>query len=173
MVSGSHRCAHIYFTFAEINRKVEPGMKKLLTSILVLALLTGIFPGCTEIYQKAEAASGSYWLYGTRLTKKLGGEKGCHIKMHYNDGKLTIKGGMRKGAKKAGYSKGKKIGNKTRIFETDKKCKVYELESPDIKSYLIGSYIEDREIGADDDWAGISTQIKIVKGKVKEIYLSV
>ena len=52
-------------------------MKKLLTSILVLALLTGIFPGCTEIYQKAEAASGSYWLYGTRLTKKLGEEKGC------------------------------------------------------------------------------------------------
>lgn len=147
-------------------------MKKLLTNILIIALLTGIFHGCPETNTKAEAASGSYWLYGTCLTKKLGGENGCHIKMYYNNGKLIIKGGMRKGIKKAGYGIGKKTGSKTRVFETDKNCKVYEFEGLDKKSYLVNTYIEDKNIGADDDWAGISTQIKIVKGKVKKIYLS-
>lgn len=147
-------------------------MKKLLTFILVMALLTGIFPSCLINAPKAEASAGSYWLYGTCLTKKLGGENGCHIKMYYDNGRLTIKGGMRKGAKMADYGKGKKIKNKIRIFETAKNCKVYELEGLDEKKYTINSYIEDREISAGDDWAGISTKIKIVKGKVKAIYLS-
>lgn len=158
--------------FKKISRKVELAMKKLLTGILILALLVLMSPGYPGNAAKAEAAPNSYWLYGTCLSKKLGGENGCHIKMYYDNDKLTIKGGMRKGAKMADYGKGKKIKNKTRVFETDKNCKVYELEGLDKKSYTINSYIKDRKIAPDDDWAGISTKIKIVKGKVKEIYLS-
>lgn len=149
----------------------ECKMKKIMAALLALSLLAGSLVGVSGTEKKAQAAS-SYWLYGTALTKSQGGEAGCRIKMYYRGGKLVVQGGMRQGKKKADYGVGKKIKSKTRKFKVASNCKVVECEGLEEYSYGIKSYVKERGIGSKKNWAGISTRIKVVKGKVAKIYLS-
>lgn len=144
--------------------------KKIIVKLLVLSLLVG---GLSQWSggSKAKAAS-SYWLYGTGLTKSQGGEAGCRIKMYYRGGKLIIKGGMSKVKKKFDWDTSKKIKVKTRKYKVASNCKVVECEGNEEYSYAIKKFTKQRGIKSTKNWAGISTWVKIVKGKVSKIYLS-
>ena len=127
--------------------------KKIIVKLLVLSLLVG---GLCQWSggSKAKAAS-SYWLWGTVLTKSDGDSSGCRIKMYYRGGKLIIKGGMSKVKKKFDWDTSKKIKAKTRKYKV-----------------AIKKFTKQRGIKSTKNWAGISTWVKIVKGKVSKIYLS-
>ncbi len=144
--------------------------KKIIVKLLVLSLLVG---GLCQWSggSKAKAAS-SYWLYGTGLTKSQGGEAGCRIKMYYRGGKLIIKGGMSKVKKKFDWDTSKKIKAKTRKYKVASNCKVVECEGNEEYSYAIKKFTKQRGIKSTKNWVGISTWVKIVKGKVSKIYLS-
>lgn len=144
--------------------------KKIIVKLLVLSLLVG---GLCQWSggSKAKAAS-SYWLYGTGLTKSQGGEAGCRIKMYYRGGKLIIKGGMSKVKKKFDWDTSKKIKAKTRKYKVASNCKVVECEGNEEYSYAIKKFTKQRGIKSTKNWTGISTWVKIVKGKVSKIYLS-
>ena len=144
--------------------------KKIIVKLLVLSLLVG---GLCQWSggSKAKAAS-SYWLYGTGLTKSQGGEAGCRIKMYYRGGKLIIKGGMSKVKKKFDWDTSKKIKAKTRKYKVASNCKVVECEGNEEYSYAIKKFTKQRGIKSTKNWSGISTWVKIVKGKVSKIYLS-
>ena len=144
--------------------------KKIIVKLLVFSLLVG---GLCQWSggSKAKAAS-SYWLYGTGLTKSQGGEAGCRIKMYYRGGKLIIKGGMSKVKKKFDWDTSKKIKAKTRKYKFASNCKVVECEGNEEYSYAIKKFTKQRGIKSTKNWAGISTWVKIVKGKVSKIYLS-
>lgn len=145
--------------------------KKIIVKLLVLSLLVG---GLCQWSggSKAKAAS-SYWLYGTGLTKSQGGEAGCRIKMYYRGGKLIIKGGMSKVKKKFDWDTSKKIKAKTRKYKVASNCKVVECEGNEEYSYAIKKFTKQRGIKSTKNWASICTWVKIVKGKVSKIYLSV
>ena len=144
--------------------------KKIIVKLLVLSLLVG---GLCQWSggSKAKAAS-SYWLYGTGITKSQGGEAGCRIKMYYRGGKLIIKGGMSKVKKKFDWDTSKKIKAKTRKYKVASNCKVVECEGNEEYSYAIKKFTKQRGIKSTKNWDGISTWVKIVKGKVSKIYLS-
>ena len=109
---------------------------------------------------------------GTGLTKSQGCEAGCRIKMYYRGGKLIIKGGMSKVKKKFDWDTSKKIKAKTRKYKVASNCKVVECEGNEEYSYAIKKFTKQRGIKSTKNWAGISTWVKIVKGKVSKIYLS-
>ena len=135
--------------------------KKIIVKLLVLSLLVG---GLCQWSggSKAKAAS-SYWLWGTVLTKSDGDSSG---------GKLIIKGGMSKVKKKFDWDTSKKIKAKTRKYKVASNCKVVECEGNEEYSYAIKKFTKQRGIKSTKNWAGISTWVKIVKGKVSKIYLS-
>ena len=137
--------------------------KKIIVKLLVLSLLVG---GLCQWSggSKAKAAS-SYWLWGTVLTKSDGDSSGCRIKMYYRGGKLIIK-------KKFDWDTSKKIKAKTRKYKVASNCKVVECEGNEEYSYAIKKFTKQRGIKSTKNWAGISTWVKIVKGKVSKIYLS-
>lgn len=144
--------------------------KKIIVKLLVLSLLVG---GLCQWSggSKAKAAS-SYWLWGTVLTKSDGDSSGCRIKMYYRAGKLIIKGGMSKVKKKFDWDTSKKIKAKTRKYKVASNCKVVECEGNEEYSYAIKKFTKQRGIKSTKNWTGISTWVKIVKGKVSKIYLS-
>lgn len=106
------------------------------------------------------------------MTKSDGDSSGCRIKMYYRGGKLIIKGGMSKVKKKFDWDTSKKIKAKTRKYKVASNCKVVECEGNEEYSYAIKKFTKQRGIKSTKNWAGISTWVKIVKGKVSKIYLS-
>lgn len=142
--------------------------KRIIVGIMVLVLaVTGI---CVPL-SSADAASGTYWLYGHGTA---GGEKKTACKMYYQSGKIILKGTVKKSSKKSAkwYSQeGKTLKSKTRKFKAAKNCKVYECEGMEEYGYNLKEFIDERNISEKKDWAGISVSIRIVKGKAAKIYL--
>ena len=144
--------------------------KHMITKILILSLVVGVL--CQWSGGSNAKAASTKWLYGSVLTKSQGGSSGCRIKMYYRGGKLIVKGGMRKVKNKFVYDGGKKIKAKTRSYKVAANCKVVECEGMEEYAYGIKKYTRERGIKGSKNWAGISTWIKIVNGKVSKIYLS-